>query len=147
MQAPSVFIAVANKAGSYLLAGRDIIANDIEWQVEAALLDGMICLTSCDKPPPGHLMAAARLDLDGRGDVATLVETDRDTGAATRSNASGPAESLRSRFQNGPRARIFDVPQPEGEWIHLRQRGQAADKHLTREVVGRGRQSAIRPGR
>lgn len=61
--APSDFITGAGKSGSYILAGRDIIANDIEVQVEAALLDGMICLTSCDKTPPGHLMAAARLNL------------------------------------------------------------------------------------
>ncbi|WP_162925186.1 dihydroxy-acid dehydratase [Aurantiacibacter odishensis] len=61
--APSDFITGANRAGSYILAGRDIIANDIEVQVEAAMLDGMICLTSCDKTPPGHLMAAARLDI------------------------------------------------------------------------------------
>ena len=61
--APSDFITGAAKTGSYILAGRDIIANDIEVQVEAALLDGMICLTSCDKTPPGHLMAAARLNI------------------------------------------------------------------------------------
>ena len=61
--APSDFITGAAKSGSYILAGRDIIANDIEGQVEAALLDGMICLTSCDKTPPGHLMAAARLNI------------------------------------------------------------------------------------
>ncbi|WP_066560314.1 dihydroxy-acid dehydratase [Croceicoccus bisphenolivorans] len=61
--APSDFITGAAKLGSYILAGRDIIANDIEVQVEAALLDGMICLTSCDKTPPGHLMAAARLNI------------------------------------------------------------------------------------
>ena len=61
--APSDFITGAAKRGSYILAGRDIIANDIEVQVEAALLDGMICLTSCDKTPPGHLMAAARLNI------------------------------------------------------------------------------------
>ena len=61
--APSDFITGAARQGSYILAGRDIIANDIEVQVEAALLDGMICLTSCDKTPPGHLMAAARLDI------------------------------------------------------------------------------------
>ena len=61
--APSDFITGAAKSGSYILAGRDIIANDIEVQVEGALLDGMICLTSCDKTPPGHLMAAARLDI------------------------------------------------------------------------------------
>src|SRR5690606_20896666 len=57
------FITGAGKKGSYILAGRDIIANDIEVQVEGALLDGMICLTSCDKTPPGHLMAAARLNI------------------------------------------------------------------------------------
>jgi dihydroxy-acid dehydratase len=61
--APSDFITGAAKRGSYILAGRDIIANDIEVQVEAAVLDGMICLTSCDKTPPGHLMAAARLNI------------------------------------------------------------------------------------
>ncbi|PQA89499.1 dihydroxy-acid dehydratase [Hyphococcus luteus] len=61
--APSDFITGAARNGSYILAGRDIIANDIEVQVEAALLDGMICLTSCDKTPPGHLMAAARLNI------------------------------------------------------------------------------------
>jgi len=61
--APSDFITGAGKSGSYILAARDIIANDIEVQVEAALLDGMICLTSCDKTPPGHLMAAARLNI------------------------------------------------------------------------------------
>ncbi len=61
--APSDFITGAAKGGSYILAGHDIIANDIEVQVEAALLDGMICLTSCDKTPPGHLMAAARLNI------------------------------------------------------------------------------------
>ncbi|HSG33636.1 MAG TPA: dihydroxy-acid dehydratase [Sphingomonadaceae bacterium] len=61
--APSDFITGAGKKGSYILAGRDIIANDIEVQVEAALLDGMICLTSCDKTPPGHLMAAMRLNI------------------------------------------------------------------------------------
>lgn len=61
--APSDFITGAAKAGAYILAGRDLVTNDIEAQVEAALLDGMVCLTSCDKTPPGHLMAAARLDI------------------------------------------------------------------------------------
>jgi dihydroxy-acid dehydratase len=61
--APSDFITGAAKGGAYMLAGRDLVTNDIEAQVEAALLDGMVCLTSCDKTPPGHLMAAARLDI------------------------------------------------------------------------------------
>jgi dihydroxy-acid dehydratase len=61
--APSDFITGAGKSGSYILAARDLVTNDIEAQVEAAVLDGMICLTSCDKTPPGHLMAAARLNI------------------------------------------------------------------------------------
>lgn len=61
--APSDFITGAAKAGSYILSARDLVTNDIEAQVEAAMLDGMVCLTSCDKTPPGHLMAAGRLDI------------------------------------------------------------------------------------
>lgn len=61
--AVSDFITGAARQGSYILGGRDLIPNDIEAQVEAAMLDGMVCLTSCDKTPPGHLMAAMRLNI------------------------------------------------------------------------------------
>ncbi len=61
--APSDFITGAGCSGSYILAARDLVTNDIEAQVEAAMLDGMVCLTSCDKTPPGHLMAAGRLNI------------------------------------------------------------------------------------
>jgi dihydroxy-acid dehydratase len=61
--APSDFIICAGGGGGYILPSRDLIVNDIEVAVEGAQLDGMICLTSCDKTPPGHLMAAARLDI------------------------------------------------------------------------------------
>jgi len=61
--APSDFITGAGRSGSYILAARDLVTNDIEAQVEAAMLDGMVCLTSCDKTPPGHMMAAGRLNI------------------------------------------------------------------------------------
>jgi dihydroxy-acid dehydratase len=61
--APSDFITGAGCSGSYILAARDLVTNDIEAQVDAAMLDGMVCLTSCDKTPPGHLMAAARMNI------------------------------------------------------------------------------------
>ncbi len=61
--APSDFITGAGRRGAYILPSRDLIANDIEVQVEGALLDGMICLASCDKTTPGQLMAAGRLDI------------------------------------------------------------------------------------
>ncbi len=61
--APSDFIHTAGRRGTYILPARDLIVNDIEVQVEGALLDGMIVLASCDKTAPGQLMAAARLNI------------------------------------------------------------------------------------
>lgn len=61
--APSDFITSAGRQGRYILPSRDLITNDIEVQVEGALLDGMVCLASCDKTTPGQMMAAGRLDI------------------------------------------------------------------------------------
>jgi len=61
--APSDFITSAGHRGGYILSARDLIASDIEVAVEGALLDGMLCLASCDKTAPGQLMAAARLNI------------------------------------------------------------------------------------
>src|SRR5215475_4014324 len=61
--APSDFITSAGHHGGYILSARDLITNDIEVAVEGAILDGMLCLASCDKTAPGQLMAAARLNI------------------------------------------------------------------------------------
>jgi dihydroxy-acid dehydratase len=61
--APSDFIISAARGGGYMLASRDLIVNDMEIAVEGAQLDGMICLSSCDKTPPAHLMAAGRFNI------------------------------------------------------------------------------------
>lgn len=61
--APSDAITSAGSAGQYILPSRDLVASDIEVAVEGALLDGMVCLSSCDKTTPAHLMAAGRLNI------------------------------------------------------------------------------------
>ena len=61
--APSDFVTSAGRAGRYILPSRDLIVDDIEAAVEGAKLDAMICLSSCDKTTPGHLMAAGRLNI------------------------------------------------------------------------------------
>ena len=61
--APSDFVTSAGRRGAYILPARDLIAADIEVQVEGALLDGMVVLSSCDKTTPGQLMAAGRLNI------------------------------------------------------------------------------------
>jgi dihydroxy-acid dehydratase len=61
--APSDFVTSAGREGRYLMPTRDLIVNDIEVTVEGAQLDGMVCLSSCDKTTPAHLMAAVRLNV------------------------------------------------------------------------------------
>ena len=61
--APSDFIIGAGGSGGYILPSRDLVVNDMEIAVEGAQLDGMICLSSCDKTPPAHLMAAGRFNI------------------------------------------------------------------------------------
>ncbi|WP_129665993.1 dihydroxy-acid dehydratase [Phytoactinopolyspora endophytica] len=61
--APSDFITNAGRGGRYVLTARDVMVNDIEVMVEGAQLDAMICLSSCDKTTPAHLMAAGRLNV------------------------------------------------------------------------------------
>ncbi len=60
---PSDFITSTGKAGRYILPTRDLIVEDIEVVVEGAQLDAMICLSSCDKTTPAHMMAGARLNI------------------------------------------------------------------------------------
>lgn len=60
--APSDFIISAGGSG-YILASRNLVVNDMEIAIQGAQLDGMICLTSCDKTPPAHLMAAGRFNI------------------------------------------------------------------------------------
>lgn len=56
-------LAMGHDGMHYSLPSRDIIADSIELWVQAHLLDGMVLLPSCDKITPGHLMAAARVNI------------------------------------------------------------------------------------
>jgi len=56
-------LAQGHSGMCYSLPSRDLIADSIELTVEAHRFDAMAMLPSCDKIVPGHLMAAARLDL------------------------------------------------------------------------------------
>jgi len=56
-------IAMGHIGMHYPLASRELIADSVESVVQAHQLDGLVCLTNCDKITPGMLMAAARLDI------------------------------------------------------------------------------------
>lgn len=56
-------IAMGHPGMRYPLALRELIADSIESFVNAHSLDGLVCLTNCDKITPGMLMGAARLNI------------------------------------------------------------------------------------
>ncbi len=56
-------IAMGHGGMKYSLPSREVIADSIELMIQAHRMDAMVMIPSCDKIVPGHLMAAARLDL------------------------------------------------------------------------------------
>jgi dihydroxy-acid dehydratase len=56
-------IAMGHLGMCYPLALREIVADSIEIVCNAHQLDGIVCLTNCDKITPGMLMGAARLNI------------------------------------------------------------------------------------
>ena len=55
--------AFAARSMRYVLPSRDVVADSIELMAEGHGVDGLVLLTGGDKPTPGMVMAAARLDL------------------------------------------------------------------------------------
>lgn len=56
-------IAMGHDGMLYSLPSRDIIADSIEYMVNAHKVDAMVCISNCDKVTPGMLMAAMRLNI------------------------------------------------------------------------------------
>ena len=56
-------IAMGHDGMLYSLPSRDIIADSVEYMVNAHCADAMICISNCDKITPGMLMASLRLNI------------------------------------------------------------------------------------
>ncbi len=56
-------IAMGHDGMLYSLPSREIIADSVEYMVEAHCADAMICISNCDKITPGMMMAALRLNI------------------------------------------------------------------------------------
>ena len=56
-------IAMGHQGMLYSLPSRDLIADSVEYMVNAHRADAMICISNCDKITPGMLMAAMRLNI------------------------------------------------------------------------------------
>ncbi len=56
-------IAMGHAGMLYSLPSREIIADSVEYMVNAHCADAMVCISNCDKITPGMLMAALRLNI------------------------------------------------------------------------------------
>ncbi|UTW00308.1 dihydroxy-acid dehydratase [Marinomonas rhizomae] len=56
-------IAMGHDGMLYSLPSRDLIADSVEYMVNAHCADAMVCISNCDKITPGMLMAAMRINI------------------------------------------------------------------------------------
>ncbi|PIE58207.1 MAG: dihydroxy-acid dehydratase [Desulfobulbus propionicus] len=56
-------IAMGHDGMLYSLPSRELIADSVEYMCNAHKVDGMVCISNCDKITPGMLMAAVRLNI------------------------------------------------------------------------------------
>jgi len=81
-------IAMGHDGMLYSLPSRDLIADSVEYMVNAHCADALVCISNCDKITPGMLMAALRLNIP-----AVFV-------------SGGPMEAGRMQNDDGPVKRI-----------------------------------------
>ncbi|OKH74115.1 dihydroxy-acid dehydratase [Mycobacterium sp. SWH-M5] len=97
-------IAMGHSGMLYSLPSRDLIADSVEYMVEAHKADALVCISNCDKITPGMLMAALRLNVPTvfvsggpmEGGRATLVDGRVRTGLHLIDSMSGAADPTTS---------------------------------------------------
>lgn len=81
-------IAMGHGGMLYSLPSRDLIADSVEYMVEAHCADALICISNCDKITPGMLMAALRLNIPTVFVSGGPMESGRATSSTARSARS-----------------------------------------------------------
>jgi dihydroxy-acid dehydratase len=97
-------IAMGHSGMLYSLPSRDLIADSVEYMVEAHRADALVCISNCDKITPGMLMAALRINVPTvfvsggpmEGGRATLVDGQVRTGLHLIDPMSGSADPTMS---------------------------------------------------
>jgi dihydroxy-acid dehydratase len=84
-------IAMGHGGMLYSLPSRDLIADSVEYMVQAHCADALVCISNCDKITPGMLMAALRLNIPTDGG------RDGDAGGRHRPDATESGQRDRRR--------------------------------------------------
>ncbi len=91
-------IAMGHDGMLYSLPSRDLIADSVEYMVNAHCADAMVCISNCDKITPGMLMAAMRIN------IPVGVRLGRPDGSG-QGRAQGQGSRARPRRCHGRRRR------------------------------------------
>ncbi|MCL1907661.1 MAG: dihydroxy-acid dehydratase [Propionibacteriaceae bacterium] len=84
-------IAMGHSGMLYSLPSRELIADSVEYMVNAHQADALVCISNCDKITPGMLLASLRLN------IPTVFVS------------GGPMESGRTRFTDSPQEKSLDL--------------------------------------
>ncbi len=83
-------IAMGHGGMLYSLPSRELIADSVEYMVNAHCADAMICISNCDKITPGMLLATMRLNIP----TVFVSGGPMEAGGARRAGRPGPARKL-----------------------------------------------------
>ncbi len=83
-------IAMGHDGMLYSLPSRDLIADSVEYMVEAHVADALICISNCDKITPGMLLASLRLNVPTVFITGGPMEAGKTVG--TRDSSGNPIE-------------------------------------------------------
>ena len=84
-------IAMGHGGMLYSLPSRDLIADSVEYMVEAHCADALICISNCDKITPGMLMAALRSTWSTRSRTRSTTRSPTRTSSVSRRTPVRPA--------------------------------------------------------
>jgi dihydroxy-acid dehydratase len=111
-------IAMGHDGMLYSLPSRDLIADSVEYMVNAHCADAMVCISNCDKITPGMLMAAMRLNIPvvfvsggpmEAGKVIKTVNTDKKVIKLDLVDAMVQAGDRTSRMPTWPKSNARPV--------------------------------------
>ena len=104
-------IAMGHDGMLYSLPSREIIADSVEYMVNAHCADAMVCISNCDKITPGMLMAALRLNIP----VVFVSGGPMEAGKISLEAASRRAGRPDRRHGRGRRRRSVSDEEVEGD--------------------------------
>jgi dihydroxy-acid dehydratase len=104
-------VAMGHAGMGYSLPSRELVADCVESVVRAHALDGLVCLTNCDKITPGMLMALLRLNLPGLAVTGGPMMTGR--------HRMVRRDLVRDAFESTGRFRAGEIDARELECLEL----------------------------